>query len=57
MGSNYVIGFPQPKCRLLINNGDLQIDIMHDCPNIWWRFWLWVLLGWTYKRIQRKSNG
>lgn len=20
-------------------------------PNVWWRFWQWLLLGWTWEKI------
>ena len=32
-------------------NSDLAIGSMYPVPNLWWRFWQWILLGWKWIEI------
>lgn len=44
-----IVSPPQPSYRLkLAPYFSVEQAVM---PNRWWRFWQWVLLGWTWEKM------
>lgn len=38
------------KSKLTIHR-DLHISFAKDPPNIWWRFWQWVMFGFKWTKL------
>jgi len=50
VGSTIHLLLPKPVCELQIIP-ELRITSASPIPNRWWRFWYWVLLGWTWRKL------
>lgn len=46
-----VVEEPVYLSELTIHNDGLIMQFVTPCPNKWWRFWHYVLLGWKWKEL------
>lgn len=40
----------KPAKSVLLIGTVIRIESQEPPPNLWWRFWYWALLGWSWKR-------
>lgn len=45
-----------PKSEVSIFNGGYKITFMNERPNWWWRMWQYLLLGWKWTDLTKKSG-
>jgi len=47
-----VVSYPKAKSTLIIVPNGFEINFPFDMPNIWIRFWQWLLLGWHWMNFK-----
>jgi len=40
------------KSELIIGESLITVRQKKDMPCLWWRFWYWALLGWTWRKVE-----
>ena len=45
------IKVPKQQSELIWQDGEIVFVFTKKMPNIWWRFWYYVLLGWKWRKI------
>jgi hypothetical protein len=54
IGGTLHLMLPKPVSELIIAP-ELRVHSKDPMPNAWWRFWLYLLLGWKWRNLNESD--